>query len=318
MHDAPLCSARPDPSNCSTVVAVVSKWAVPQCLNDRFRDIGLVSGVVLVSGNASSVSHAPQGALVIPQPPVNQSWKGMFGFSSKWAKMSFVLWLARSAHAFAWHLEDDSVSTVGWPYLVKMYAADMQSDVIADFDWNPNHGLYHKKIGRPACSICTPRVGMAMWPFLRMSRRLARHIETEVLAGGRGHHEIFTLAACYRMRTGCTIRPMDLTHQILPNQWTHSIRYVLPGSILLNNAPRNSTMGDNATQPRNSTTNDNATQPRNSTMNSTFFHPIKCVPPERNLKGVATPIPKSHIKERHPVPAVWRRDGVHYVSGVRG
>ena len=192
-------------------LVVVSRWDDPECLRRRYKDVDIVlapygtlksslpHGVTLATQfeataqNCSTRMCAKEGL-----PPL--SCTGFFGGSSGWAKLAFVVWLATSAHDHAWHIEDDTVSIAGWRALARRYQED-ESDLIAQFQWNPKHAFYKdwKKPPTPGCSICAERVGLTAWPLLRMSRHLARAVLYEVLQQEEGHHEVFVLAACYRL-----------------------------------------------------------------------------------------------------------------------
>jgi len=213
-----------------TAVAVVSLWADPMCLKRRFASLAGVSNGIVLLDHKVQPALLPLGvkALLQPQRPAWASPKGMYGGTSKWAKLSFVIWLASSQYDFAWHLEDDVGVAGNWSELVQLYSNDTESDLIGQFNFDRKHGYYTH-----GCTVCGPKAGITKWPVLRMSRKLAEAIVQRVCAGEDGHHEAFALAAC-AMMPKCQWRLLEHARLYLlmgsehRDMKQHKLRFVIP------------------------------------------------------------------------------------------
>ena len=195
----------------------------------------------------------------------------MYGGTSKWAKLSFVLWLASSEFDFAWHLEDDVGVAGNWSELVRLYSNDTESDLIGQFNFDRKHGYYSHD-----CTVCGPKAGITKWPVLRMSRKLARAIVQRVCAGEDGHHEAFALAAC-AMMPKCQWRLLEHARLYLlkgsehRDMKQHKLRFIIPADPA----------GD------------------------VVFHPVKCDPGRST--GVEKEIPKHGHEHGHTKPVTgWQ------------
>ena len=186
---------------------VVSRWREPACLTERFRTLPRPAYVL-----TDAVRGLPPYARVA-RPVTNLSHlAGMRGKTSKDAKKAFVFWLAHSAHVGAWHFEDDVVAR-NWTRVLGALGVPSSSDLAAPEVFLGN-GFYLK-----SCSLCQQYRTNAMvaWPVLYMSRRFARRVYELMLRGEKGHHEVFTVAAC--RAAGCRWEKLHLPGVRLVAKW---------------------------------------------------------------------------------------------------
>ena len=131
------------------------------------------------------------GALILSnrdQPNDPFVRRGLTGFHSGASKANFITWLAASPHEFAWHLEDDTFSS------------------LKEIPYSGNADLVGMALPRQVggwverhCTICNhTNVIKVAWPALRVSRRLASRM-VEFLhrhPHHHGHHEVFVGTFC--------------------------------------------------------------------------------------------------------------------------
>ena len=177
------------------------------------------SSVAVMSRSSTARPCHARDALVLG-PTEQRRWRdakvaaNVLGFRSVDSKANFLTWLARAnvstTGTHAWHLEDDSYlhgssadgGDASWRDLARRYE-HLRHDLLGVRLRSMANGYLERQ-----CTICRNASGVVKlaWPAVRVSKRLAQALVTQVRAGGvHGHHELLLGTFCAQQRW-CSMR----------------------------------------------------------------------------------------------------------------